>query len=172
MNDDELLDLVNDDDQVIGTQWRSEAHANNRHHFRVINAFVVNDEGKLWIPRRTAHKRLFPNGLDVSVGGHVESGEGYAATFRRETREELGVDIDTVPWRDLGTLRPTTDGVNAFMHVYEIRMNEVPNYNPDDFSEFFWLTPHELLDKLAAGDTCKGDLPILVQRFYGNTKVF
>lgn len=165
MNEDELLDLVDDNDNVIGTQWRSHVHANNLHHFRVINAFVVNDEGKLWIPRRAPNKRLFPNGLDMSVGGHVEAGEGYEPTFRRETQEELGIDIDTVPWKDLGTLTPH-QGANAFMHVYEIRLNEVPNYNPDDFTEYFWLTPRELIERINAGEYAKGDLPILVKKFY------
>ena len=168
MTNDELLDLVDDDDNVIGTQWRHDVHANDKHHFRVINVFVVNDDRKIWVPRRTATKRLFPNGLDMSVGGHVGAGEGHLETFRRETMEEIGVDIDTVPWRDIGTANPINDGVNAFMHVYEIRMNDVPNYNPDDFSEFFWLTPYELLEKIANDQfPAKGDLPILVRKFYG-----
>lgn len=165
---DELLDLVDDDDNVIGTQWRSDVHANNKHHFRVINAFVVNSEGKLWVPRRTSTKRLFPNGLDMSVGGHVGAGESYLAAFRRETMEEIGVDIDTVSWRDLGPADPIRDGLNAFMHVYEIRLQEAPVYNPNDFSEYFWLTPKELLEKIASDPfPAKGDLPMLVRKFYG-----
>lgn len=167
---DELLDLVDDNDNVIGTQWRSEFDANGSHHARAVNAFIVNDEGKLWIPRRTAQKKRFPNALDMSVGGLVAQGESYEVGFRRETQEEINVDIDAVPWRDLGVLMPPRDGVNAFMHVYEIRMNDVPNYNHDDFSEFFWLTPQELLEKLAHDPfPSKGDLPILVRKFYGRT---
>lgn len=166
MTKDELLDLVDNDDNVIGTQWRLNAHANHLHNFRVINAFVMNNEGKLWIPRRAPTKTLFPNGLDVSVGGHVEAGAGYEATFRRETQEEINVDIDTVPWKDLGPLSPYVHGVNAFMHVYEMRMNETPRYNPDDFTEFFWLTPKELIARIDAGEYAKSDLPILVKRFY------
>lgn len=169
MSEDELLDLVDNDDNVIGTQWRLHAHANHLHNFRVINAFVINDEGKLWIPRRAPTKRLYPNGLDMSVGGHVEAGKGYESTFRRETLEELNLDIDTVPWKDLGHLSPYKDNVNAFMHVYEIHMNTAPQYNPDDFTEYFWLTPQELLERIHAGEYAKSDLPILVRRFYPKT---
>lgn len=166
MHEDELLDAVDENDVVIGTQWRNDVHANDRHNFRVINVFVINGEGKLWIPRRAPTKRLFPNGLDMSVGGHVEAGEGYEATFRRETMEEIGVDIDTVPWRDLGHLSPYKDNINAFMHVYEITLNTSPNYNPNDFSEYFWLTPAELIERIDAGEYAKSDLPKLVKRFY------
>lgn len=88
---EEWLDLVNEHDQVVGRVTRSEAWA-NKFLVRVINAFVVNTAGQLWIPRRTAHKRMFPNCLDMSVGGHVEPGESYEAAFQRETFEELNLD--------------------------------------------------------------------------------
>ncbi len=170
MTEDELLDLVDNDDNVIGTQWRNHVHANNLHNFRVINAFIVNDEGKLWIPRRASTKRLFPNGLDMSVGGHVGAGEGYELTFRRETQEETGINIDKAEWKDLGALSPHIHGVNAFMHVYEIHQNEAPDYNSNDFTEYYWLTPQEIINKIDAGDIAKGDLPILIKHFYLKNK--
>jgi hypothetical protein len=41
-----------------------------------------------------------------------------------------------------------------------------PDYNPDDFTEAFWLTPDELLERVSGGDQAKEDLPKLVQKFY------
>ena len=73
---DELLDLVNEHDEVVGQVRRSEAWA-RRLPVRGVNAFVRNSRGQLWFPRRTADKRHYPNCLDMSVGGHVESGEDY-----------------------------------------------------------------------------------------------
>lgn len=163
---DELLDLVNDNDEVIGTKLRSEVYAEGLKNFRAVNAMIVNDKGELWIPRRTEHKKIFPLGLDMSMGGHVESGEDYDETFRRETAEELNLDVDTVPTKLLGKLTPHEDGVSAFQQVYEINMNEAPNYNPQDFIEAYWLTPQALLDKLANGEKSKDDLPIIVKKFY------
>lgn len=163
---DEYLVLVDDNDTVIGKKLRSEVYAEGMSNFRVINAFVVNTKGELWIPRRTAHKRLFPLCLDVSVGGHVESGESYEETFARETQEELNVDVTQAPHRLLGTLTPKSDGVSAFMHVYEMSLTEAPTYNPDDFTEYFWLTPAELMARIHAGEKAKGDLPKLVEKFY------
>jgi len=74
---DEYLDLVDLQDSVIGRKLRSEVYAEHLSNFRVVNAFVLNSKGELWIPRRTADKRIFPLCLDMSVGGHVESGESY-----------------------------------------------------------------------------------------------
>lgn len=164
---DEYLDLVNERDEVIGKKLRSEVYAEDLHNFRVVNAFVINSEGKLWLPRRGPNKRIFPLCLDMGMGGHVESGETYDQAFMRETKEELNIDTNTTPWKMLGHLTPQHDGVSAYMNVYEIQNNEVPPYNTDDFVEYFWLTPEELFAKIETGEKTKGDLPKLVKIFYG-----
>lgn len=58
-NSEEILDLVNENDEVIGSKSRSDIYAEGLKNFRVVNAFVINSKGKLWIPRRAANKRLF-----------------------------------------------------------------------------------------------------------------
>ena len=163
---DELLDLVDQNDVVIGQKSRTEVYAQNLKNFRVINAFLVNSKKQIWIPRRSATKRIFPLCLDMSVGGHVESGESYETALKRETLEELNIDISTVLVRLLGHLTPKEHAVSAFMNVYEIALDRVPNYNKKDFIEYFWFTPNELLKRIAAGEKTKEDLPKLVKHFY------
>lgn len=163
---DEYLDLVDENDNVIGKKLRSEVYAEGLSNFRVVNTFLVNSAGKLWIPRRGVNKRIFPLCLDMSMGGHVESGETYGYSFKRELSEELNIDADTTPWKLLGHLTPEKDKVSAYMNVYEIRTDEAPDYNPDDFTEYFWLTPEELFEKISQGEKTKGDLPTLVKIFY------
>ncbi|HLC62783.1 MAG TPA: hypothetical protein VJJ21_00520 [Candidatus Nanoarchaeia archaeon] len=51
------------------------------------------------------------------------------------------------------------------MNVYEIEAEHV-DYNNDDFVEYFWLTPQQVIDKLKKGDKSKDDLPLLVKIFY------
>lgn len=161
----EWLDVVNEHDEVIGAVTREDAYARGL-TFRVINAFLVNRAGQLWIPRRTAHKRLFPGCLDMSVGGHVERGETYEQAFRRETQEELNLHVDDLRWGQIASFGPR-DGLSAFMHVYELRRDDPPAFNPDDFSSAQWLTPAELIRRIEQGDSAKGDLKRLVQLCYG-----
>lgn len=164
--DDEYLDLVDQSDRVIGRKLRSEVYAEGLTNFRVINAFLKRDDGRLWIPRRGPTKRIFPLALDMSVGGHVESGETYDIAFRRETGEELGIDVARVPYRLIGHFTPHEHDLSAFMNVYEIQSNDVPSYNREDFMEWMWLTPQEILQRLEAGDKSKSDLPKLVRSVY------
>lgn len=162
---EEILDLVNEQDEVIGNLSRTEIYRQGLSNFRVVHAFIVNSEGKLWIPQRTALKKIAPNGLDYSVAGHVESGESYEASFRRETQEETGIDVATVPWKELGKLTPA-DGVHFFEMVYEIQSDEEPEYNRTDFVGANWYTPAEVLELLQQGGPHKMDLDFAIKRFY------
>ncbi|QTA88246.1 NUDIX hydrolase [Desulfonema magnum] len=165
---DELLDIVDGYDNVIGQKWRSEVYQEGLSCFRAVNAFLVNSRGQIWIPRRTADKKIFSLCLDVSMGGHVSSGESYEAAFQRELKEELNLDTEEIDYRFLGYLTPHKNSLSAFMKVYEIQSDHAPNYNLRDFIEFFWLTPQQALEKIERGWPSKGDLPKLIQIFYGS----
>jgi isopentenyl-diphosphate delta-isomerase len=163
---DEYLDLVDKNDKVIGKMKRSEIYVKDLSNFRTINVFLINSKGQIWIPRRTVTKRVFPLCLDMSVGGHVESGETYDQAFKREVKEELNIATDSVDYHILGKVTPDEDNISCFSTVYEIKSDEIPNYNKDDFTEYFWLTPTEIINKINQGDKAKSDLPKLVRIFY------
>ena len=162
---EEWLDVVNEHDEVVDRKSRTDFYAQNLSYFRAVNGFVKNSKGQLWIPRRTAHKKLFPLCLDSSVGGHVQSGETYEAAFARETQEEILYDVQNLSITYLGYLTPH-QGLAAFMKVYEIALDEVSHYNTNDFSECMWIYPEELYHALQHGEKSKTDLPLLLQHLY------
>lgn len=82
----ELFDIVNLQDEVIGTTDKEKAHANGELH-RVAAIYVFDERGRLYVQ---VHKKS--GGLyDHSVGGHVSQGETYSEGAAREAREELGI---------------------------------------------------------------------------------
>jgi len=163
---DELLDIVNDHDEVIGQKLRSEIYHGKLSNFRVVNAFIQNDKGQLWIPRRVKCKRIFPLCLDASMGGQVVAGESYQEAFKRELMEELRISLSSVVYREVGFLTPHQHAMSAFMKVFLLQSNEVPDYNAEDFFEFFWLTPQEVISQLENGDKSKDDLPKMIQHLF------
>lgn len=90
-NPDELFDLVDLDDQVIGRVRRGDAHGNPALVHRSVQILVFASDGRLLLQRRSAAKDLFPGYWCASASGHVSSAEDYATTARREVKEELGV---------------------------------------------------------------------------------
>ena len=165
--EDELLDLVDEHDQVIGQHWRSVIYREGRSNFRVVNAFLERSDDRLWIPRRSHRKRLFPGCLDMSMGGHVGAGETYEAALTRELWEELRLSLADVASSLLGRFTPHAHGVPAFMRVYRIQSDSMPDYNPDDFAEAYWLSPAEVMERIAQGECAKDDLPRLLAYCYG-----
>lgn len=82
----ELFDIVNRQDEVIGVTNKVKAHKNGELH-RVGAVYVFDDQGKLYVQ---VHKKS--GGLyDHSVGGHISKGESYAEGTAREAQEELGI---------------------------------------------------------------------------------
>jgi isopentenyl-diphosphate delta-isomerase type 1 len=88
---DELLDIVNNDDEVIGTAPRKACHGNPALIHRAVHVLVFNSSGELLLQKRAADKDIQPGKWDTSVGGHLDPGEQYLAAAYREMSEELGL---------------------------------------------------------------------------------
>ena len=106
LKEDEYLDLVDDQDNVIGKELRSIIYIEKKNNFRAITGFIKNKQGKLWIPRRTKDKKIFPLCLDMSVAEHVKSGESYEEGFKRGLQEELNLNIENLEYKVLGKFTP------------------------------------------------------------------
>ena len=87
---DEIVDLIDGNDRVIGTAFRREVRAKNLFH-RGAGILVRNSRGEIYVHRRTETKDVFPGRYDMLVGGMVASGESYEIAARRELGEELGI---------------------------------------------------------------------------------
>ncbi len=87
---EEMTDLVDEDDRVIGRAPRSEVRRRNLLH-RGVGVLCRNSAGDVYVHRRTDSKDVFPGMYDAFAGGMVASGESYEAAARRELAEELGV---------------------------------------------------------------------------------
>lgn len=159
---DELLDLVDEHDEVIGQEYRLEVYKQNLNNFRVVNAFLVNEKKEVWIPRRSQTKKLFPFCLDASMGGHVMAGESYDQAFARELHEELNLKADVLKYQCCAKLVPHQYNVSAYMQVYTIQTNESPDYNQTDFDSAAWYAINDLQKTIQLGEATKGDLPILI----------
>jgi|GEM_PF-1471426 len=171
---DELIDIVDAQDRVIKTMWRSEASKNwqimcdNKEYRRAALSFVANKKGEICLMRRTENKSYLP-GYWAIPGGGVMSGESYEAAFKRELQEEVGINAQPENSRYLGYLKPFEDGYNeGFKQVFEVIIEDESHLilNANDFSESFWLTPHQLVEFTQKDNVAPG-LLFLVRQFYG-----
>jgi isopentenyl-diphosphate delta-isomerase len=165
-NPHEILDVVDEKDRVIGQKSREEVYRNKSKNFRVVNAFVENDKGEVLILRRNPNKAYFPLGLDMSVGGHVKSGENYDVALERELHEELGLSLDKLSYSLIAYLNPYNSNLSSFSKTYKIKYNETPDYDKEEFLEHYWMKPIDVLTQIEKGDISKDDLPVLLEMFF------
>jgi isopentenyl-diphosphate delta-isomerase len=169
---EEILDIVNDQDEVIGQIPRSEMQRlvdEKLGFLRAVDLFIINSQGQLWIPTRTAHKVIAPNGLDYSAGGHVSSGDTYDSTVIKETEEELNFTPD--PERIEFIMKFSPSSAPYFRAVYFYKTDDTPQFNPEDFVSAEWLAPDELLAKLDSGVPAKSSIKETVEALLAQGKI-
>ena len=89
----EIFDVLNEYGEFTGkTATREECHKKGLWH-RAVYAFIIDNDGNVLLQKRSKNKKLWPNLWDVTVGGHVDSGEFGRQALIRETKEELGIEI-------------------------------------------------------------------------------
>ncbi len=87
----EYFDVVDEDDNIIGKATRAECHSNNKLIHRSVGILVFNSKGELFMQKRSMKKDMNPGKWDMSVSGHVSSGQTYEEAAVREMLEEIGV---------------------------------------------------------------------------------
>lgn len=92
-NPDEIFDLIDADDRVVGRVRRGDAHRNPSLLHRSVQVLLFRSDAQLLLQHRSESKDLFPGYYSASASGHVDSGEDYATAASREMREELGVSL-------------------------------------------------------------------------------
>ncbi len=87
---EELFDVVDMEDRILGQAPRSEVHAHSWLH-RAVHIFVFNSRGELLVHQRTATKDECPLKFTSSASGHLHAGEDYETAAVRELAEELSL---------------------------------------------------------------------------------
>ncbi len=89
----ELVDIVDEQDNIIGKTTRQEAHKKGLLH-RTVHILILNSDGNIFIHKRSPKLTINPGLWTSSAAGHVASGQTYLEAAKRELGEELGVESE------------------------------------------------------------------------------
>lgn len=149
MSSEEYVDLVSEDDVVIGRALRRECHGNPQLIHRAVHVLLFNDLQQLLLQKRSANKDIQPGKWDTSVGGHLDPGEEYLVAARREMHEELGVEA--VPLTELYRSKIRNDVESENIQTYLTIYNGEIVFAPDEIDEVRFWSADEINSALGSG---------------------
>jgi isopentenyldiphosphate isomerase len=147
---DEMLDIVDEHDRVIGQAPRRRIYAERLRH-RAAFVLAHDPVGRVFVHRRTARKLVFPSLYDMFVGGVVGAGETYDEAARREAAEELGVPTLPAPTPLFRFLYESREH-SWWSAVYVVRCDEHVKPQADEVAWHAFLTEDELHRRLDEWD--------------------
>jgi isopentenyldiphosphate isomerase len=145
---EEIFDVVNEQDEVIGRAPRQEVHARGLWH-RAVHVLVFNARGAVFLQKRSLLKDTARGKWDSSSSGHVDGGEDYDACVVRELREEIGLVATPAP-RRLFKVDACRDTGWEFCWIYRCESEGPFTLHPDEIETGAWFTPEQVTQWVAA----------------------
>lgn len=131
---EELIDVLDENGIKTGEVLpRSEIHKRGLWH-RLIVIAIVNEKNQVLMQQRSYNKDKNAGMWDISVAGHITTGQDSLAAAKREINEEVSVNI--------GYAVDIKDFRYMFSYRKEERVNE--EHMDRQFFDFFILRKNEL----------------------------
>lgn len=138
---DELFVVVDKNDKIVGYRTRYDCHHNKQLIHRTIGIVVFNDQGQPLLQKRSRNKDLYPGLYTVSASGHVNKGETYLQTAKRELMEELGI---AAPLQKRAKLLVKLEQETEMGCLFSAKHNGPFYPEKNDIDEVRFVTPTEL----------------------------
>ncbi|MBG6133552.1 isopentenyldiphosphate isomerase [Aquimarina sp. EL_43] len=124
---DEFIDILHKTGEFTGeVRLKSEAHQLGLYHASV-HIWFFTAQGEILLQKRADNKDTYPGLWDVSVAGHIGTGETPEDSAIREVKEEIGLSVSKNDLMFIGTYlaekMPGPDLYdNEFHHIYLSRL--------------------------------------------------
>ena len=153
-SDTELVVLVDDRGTPVGTADKGVVHSTETPLHLAFSCHVYNPDGLVLVTRRALSKATWAGVWTNSFCGHPAPGESQPEAIERRARFELGITVSSleVVLPDFRYRAVDASGIveNEICPVYRAVTTDVVNPNPDEVSEFAWLTPSALRTSVEA----------------------
>jgi isopentenyldiphosphate isomerase len=136
---EEIFDVVNERDEVIGRAPRQEVHARGLWH-RAVHVLVFNVRGEIFLQKRSLKKDIAAGKWDSSSSGHLDHGEAYDTCAVREVREEIGLILTQAPKR-LFKIDACPETGWEFCWIYRCESEGPFTLHPDEIETGAWFAP-------------------------------
>lgn len=138
----DIFDVVDEEDNVLRQEPRAIVHRDKLLH-RAVHIFVFNQEGQLYLQRRSMTKDTAPGKWVSSCSGHVDTGEDYDEAAYRELIEEIGLR-DPQEMKLIFKEAPCRQTGYEFVCVYTCQSEGPFVLDPEEISDGRWVDMEHL----------------------------
>lgn len=153
----ELLDVLDEEGNITGkTEDKDIIHAKGLWH-KEVEVWIVNEEGKILIQKRSEIKKQAPNKYSITAG-HVENGENVEDAMVREIEEEIGIKCkkEELKLILIAKHRSYRGDNNAFRYGYFLKTDKkISDFikQEEEVSELKYITIEELKEVVEKQDS-------------------
>jgi isopentenyl-diphosphate delta-isomerase len=142
---EEQLVLVDGNDNAIGVAEKTKVHRDGSLH-RAFSIFIFDSTGNLLLQKRAQTKYHSGNLWSNTCCGHPRPSELTKDAARRRLAEEMGFDCELEEIFSFIYHVKIDDKLyeHEFDHVFRGRFDGEPIPNPDEVSDWKWVTVGEL----------------------------
>lgn len=149
-NEDELWDLYDRNRILTGKRHRRGDELSYGEYHLVIHVCIFNSKNELLVQQRQPWKIGWPNMWDLSVGGSAVTGDDSQKAAERETKEELGIEIDLSKERPHFTINFDHGFDDYYMIVKDVNIDDL-KLQEDEVKAAKWVTKAELMEMVRQG---------------------
>ena len=147
---EELVLLVNERDEAVGTMGKLRAHQEGALH-RAFSVFLFDDQGRLLLQKRAAGKYHSGGLWTNTCCSHPRPDEAVVDAARRRLREEMGIDTDVAPRFSFLYKAQFENGLyeHELDHVLFGQWSGVATPDPDEAEDWRYMHLHEIAADMA-----------------------
>lgn len=115
---------------------------------------IVDGAAEVAVQKRAMSKKRWPGMYSTSAGGHINVGETPQQAALRETREEVGVELDSDKLHFMGTFRLAREPQNIrFVFSHQVHGDVDFQFDDGEVDSMKWVSLDELATEFANPDS-------------------
>ena len=150
----EYLPVVDEEGNLLGKASREQCHRDPSLIYPVVRLHVFNPKGEVLLQRRSLKSDIEPGKWDAAVAGHVHYGEDIEAAIKRESLEEINLEIDRIQLLNKRLFKAKTS--TALMFVFITVTDKIPRANKNEVEEIAFFNIAEIKPLIATAKASVG----------------
>ena len=161
----ELFDLYTAEREKTGRTMVRGTPTPEGYYRLVVHVCVFDPQGRMLIQQRQPFKRGWSNLWDISVGGCAVAGDSSRAAAERETREELGLELDLSGVRPTMTIHWEHGFDDYYVVTRDVDLDSL-RLQYEEVQRVKWATREEILQMIDDGRFIPYDKSLIEMLFF------